>query len=265
MKIKLLATIIAAFAVSASSALAQVTAWSDDFESYANTPGLSPTYTQLYPSFPMLLDTTKGYNSPQSIHFGATTANSQARAYFNLPCGPLAASDANPITISFMADLDTAIWSTRQYIELRSYSGGAYNSGGLNQIIALGFTSSGVDTTRINQRVLYGFTGSSWGNLTATYANRASMADATNNWTKLAMVVKSSTVDFYVNDNLDTTQTMNAGIKFDSIVVGSGLSSAGADVWFDNLVVTGIPEPSTFALGLLGGLGMLWIARRRNV
>jgi hypothetical protein len=33
----------------------------------------------------MLLDTTKGFNSSKSIHFGLTTANSQARAYFNLP------------------------------------------------------------------------------------------------------------------------------------------------------------------------------------
>lgn len=264
MKSRILAAVAVAFVVSASSALAQNT-WSDDFESYADTAALSPTYTQLYPTYPMLLDTAKGDDSSQSVHFGITTANSQARAYFNMPGGPVAATDAKPITISFMADIDTAIWSTREYIELRSYSGGSYGSGTLNQLIALGFTSSGVDTTRINQRVLYGFTGTSWGNLTANNATRATMAAAAD-WTKLSMVVKSTTVDFYVNDIFDTTQTRTASsYMFDSIVIGSGLSSGGADVWFDNLTISGIPEPSTFALGLLGGLGMLWISRRRKV
>ncbi len=265
MKTKILSAIAAACVVSASSALAQVITWADDFQSYADTAALSPTYTQIYPTAPMSLDTTKGYNSSQSIHFGITTVNSQARAYFNLPSGPLAATDANPITVSFMTDLDTAIWSTRQYIELRSYAGGAYNVGTLNQLFALGFSSSSVDTTLINKRVLYAPSGAGWGNLTANYATRASMADATNNWTKLAMVVKANTIEWYVNDNLDTTQSINPGLLYDSIVIGSGLSSAGADVWIDNLVVTGVPEPSAFALGLMGGLGMLWIVRRRKV
>jgi len=70
-------------------------------------------------------------------------------------------------------------------------------------------------------------------------------------------------VEFYVNDNLDTTQTKAAGLAFDSIVIGSGLSSAGADVWFDNLTVI-VPEPSSLALSLLGGFGLLAMFRRRR-
>ena len=265
MKIKILAPVAALLVVSASSAFAQVTIWSDTFESYANTAALSPTYTQLYPTYPMLLDTTKGYNSSQSIHFGATTANSQARAYFNLPGGPVNASDASPIKVEFMVDTDVNIWSTRQYIELRSYSGGAYNSGTLNQLFALGFVSSGADTTRINKRVLYAPSGAGWGNLTDLYATRATVADPSNNWTKVSMLIKSSTIEFYVNDNLDTTQPINTGLLYDSVVIGSGLSSAGADVWFDNLSVIVVPEPTTLTLSVLGGLGLLWIIRRRTV
>jgi hypothetical protein len=263
MKKQIVSAVAALALVSASTGVAQVL-WNDNFESYADTAALSPTYTQIYPAAPMLLDTTKGYNSDQSIHFGITTANSLARAYFNLPGGPVGASDEAPITVSFMVDLDTDIWSTRQYIELRSYSEGEYNAGTLNQLFALGFTSSGVDAALANKRDLYAPSGSGWGNLSIT---RASIADPENEWnTKLSMVVKSSTIEWYVNDIFDGSQPINPGLLYDSIVIGSGLSSAGADVWFDNLqVYIGvIPEPSSLALSLLGGFGLLAAFRRRR-
>lgn len=262
MKKQILAAITALALVSASTGLAQNVLWFDGFESYADTAALSGPYTQLFPTFPMLLDTGKGYNSDQSIHFGVTTANSQARAYINLPGGPQAGTDGNPLAISFMVDTDVNIWSTRQYIELRSYADGAYNAGGLQDLIALGFTSSGVDTTRVNYRVLSG-PSAGWFNLTADNATRATIADPENAWTKLAMVIKTSTIEFYVNDILDTTHARNPAWVYDSLVIGSGLSSAGADVWIDNLNIS-IPEPSSLALSLLGGFGLLAMFRRRR-
>ncbi|HRT08826.1 MAG TPA: PEP-CTERM sorting domain-containing protein [Candidatus Paceibacterota bacterium] len=258
---KITPTTIAAVVMLSASQLLAATIWSDDFESYADTAALSPTYTQIYPTYPMLLDTTKGYNSSKSIHFGLTTANSQARAYFNLPGGPLTPSDGAPVKVEFMVDLDTAIWSTRQYIELRSYSGGSYNSGTLNQLFALGFTSSGVDTTLINQRILSG-TSAGWGNLSGAYT-RAMIANPDNNWTKLGMVIYSSKIEYYVNDSLDSSKPISGTYAFDSVVIGSGLSSAGADVWFDNLTVAVVPEPSSLALALVGGIGLL-VARMRR-
>lgn len=265
MKIKIAILMAATLAFAASTQAQGNVLWSDNFESYANTAALSGPYTQLYPSFPVLLDTTKGYQSAQSIHFDLPAANSQRRMWINIPGGPVTPTDQAPLKLEFWTDLDTAIWSTRQYIEIRSYSGGAYNAGTLNQLIALGFTSSGVNTTRINQRVVAGFTGAAWGDLTDIYATRTTIADPNNDWTHLAMVLKHNTVEFYVNGNLDTVQTMTAGVAFDSIVIGSGLSSAGADVWFDNIKLTQVPEPSSAVLALLGGLGVFaWISRRRQ-
>ncbi|MBP8016266.1 MAG: hypothetical protein KA117_13350, partial [Verrucomicrobia bacterium] len=203
MKIKIAILMAATLAFAASTQAQGNVLWQDDFESYANTAALSGPYTQFYPSFPVLLDTTKG--SAQSIHFDLPTANSQRRMWINIPGGPVTPTDQAPLKLEFWTDLDTAIWSTRQYIEIRSYSDGEYNSGTLNQLIALGFTSSGVNTARINQRVMAGFTGTAWGDLTDTYATRATIADPNNDWTKLAMVLYHNKVEFYVNDNLDTT------------------------------------------------------------
>lgn len=260
MKKQVLAVIAGVCAAHVLSVSAQTTIWFDDFESYADTAALSGPYTQMYPGTPVLLDTSKGYLSDKSIHFGLPTINNTTRAYFNIPGGPVTPTDQNPLKVEFWTDLDTAIWSTRQYIEIRSYAGGEYGAGALNDLIALGFTSSGVDTTRINYRVVSGV---NWGDLTDIYATRATIADPNNDWTKLAMVLYHDKVEFYVNDNLDTTQTKAAGLAFDSIVIGSGLSSAGADVWFDNLTVI-VPEPSSLALSLLGGFGLLAMFRRRR-
>lgn len=254
----------AVFSAMALTASAQIIIWDDNFESYSTTADLSGPYTQMFPTYPVMLDTAKGYNSSKSIHFGTPTVNNQYRMYFNLPGGPVAASDAAPLVVSFMVDTDVNIWSTRQYIELRSYSGGAYNVGTLQQLFALGFTSSGVNTARINKRVLYAPSGAGWGDLTDTYATRATVADPNNEWTKLAMVVKSNTIEWYVNDNLDSSQPINPGLLYDCVVIGSGLSSAGADVWFDNLKVYVVPEPSTYALSLLGLGVAAWFARRRK-
>ncbi len=229
--------------------------WVDDFESYADTAALSGPYTQFYAEFPLPLDTTKGYLSDQSIVAGPN-ANSQQRMWINIPGGPMKATDAAPITFEFMVDIETVGWHTREYIEIRSYAGGAYDQGSLQELIAMGFTSSGVDTTKANYRVLTKTPTPSWGDFTDPAATRAAMAAA--EWTKLTAIIKTSTVEFYVNDVPDVTVSRNPAFEyFDSIVLGSGLSTA-VTVWFDDLSV--VPEPATLALLGLGALGLI---RRR--
>jgi len=247
-------------ALLATAAVAQadlIPILSDNFDGYANQAALDAAYTQIYPATPFALDQTQGYSDGQSIHATAPHANYERRMYKNI--GQWDGSDDFPLKLEFMvnlADDGTADWWTREYIELRSYEGGAYGSGGLLNLVAVGATSSGVDTTMMNNRVLYGSSEpSSWSN----YANLTRQAVHDAHWTKLTTLFKSSTVEFYVNGTLDSVRNINPGMIWDSVVIGSGLST-NTDMWFDDLVISIVPEPATLVFLMLGGL---FLRRRR--
>jgi hypothetical protein len=57
------------------------------------------------------------------------------------------------------------------------------------------------------------------------------------------------------------TSTVTA--PFNWIVMGSNLTSTHG-MWYDDVYVV-VPEPSVAALGLMGGVGLLWLFRRRTV
>jgi hypothetical protein len=217
-------------------------------------------YTEIHPLVPMALDPNKGYTASPSVQFGPNN-NSEQRGYVNLG-GKWPASDEFPLVVRFAMDTELMTWHTREYVELRAYVDGAYAQGGLQDLLALGFTSSGVDTTRINYRILSG-PQPGWFNYTANYATRQDVVD--RNWTRVAMVIRTSEIDFYVDDangvlQLDTTHARNPNWEYDSLVIGSGLSTLAA-VWMDDLSVHYIPEPAT--LGLLA-LGLPFLRRRRT-
>ncbi|MFH1745642.1 MAG: PEP-CTERM sorting domain-containing protein [Planctomycetota bacterium] len=221
--------------------------WFDDFDSYADQPAFDAVYTQLYPAVPLMLDQSMGYSDGQSVNPGPDNVNYTVRAYKNFG-EEVAGTDANPLVFEFMYHMDIADhWHTREYIELRGYEGAGYGDGGLMELIALGCTSSGVDTTVYNARIL---SGENWVNTTT-----AKVAD----WVKLSAVITSSAVEVYVNDVLNYSGPRSPDVTFDCVVLGSGLSSH-VDVHFDDLNIQVIPEPGTLILLGLGGLALI---RRR--
>ena len=238
-------------------------AFFEDFDSYANTdemddlPVVVGPWVQIYPDAPFQLDTTKGYsqgNFPGNcVHPPGPDANSVQRMYQNFGA-EFAPSDAQPITFSIMIQLSADDdWWTREYVELRAYSGDGYADGDLEQLIAMGCTSSGASTDVYNDRVLYG--GEGWANFALP---------KTTKWVRLTAVIKLNTIDFYTKTPqdpapvFDHTSTMSEGVTFDCVVVGSGLSTR-TDVWFDNIRVT--PEPASLVLLAMGGLVLV---RRRS-
>jgi hypothetical protein len=71
-------------------------------------------------------------------------------------------------------------------------------------------------------------------------------------------------LSFYVDDVLAGTVANIANANFNFAVLGSGLTSTAAGASFDNLVISAIPEPSTYA-AIFGGLALLgaFVYRRR--
>lgn len=221
----------------------------EDFDSYSSTADMSPPWTQLF-AVPMELDTPQSFSPPNSVTAGANSGNSEARMYQSF--APHLPTDADPLILCFMMkENDSVDWWSRQYIEVRAYEGDAFGVGGLQQLIAFGTTSSGVaDTSKYSARVAFGSTG--WQSSTA---NRV----PSGTWAEMMVVVLGTSVEFYVDGVLAHTAPHAGGVAYDSIVVGSGLSSR-VQVWFDDAYVT--PEPTSIMLLGIGGL-FLW--RRRRV
>ena len=224
---------------------------SDDFEAYADQAALDAVYPAVTAPNTIRLDQVNGYSGSQSITAGSHEAVPHYRSYINLG-GSYSGTDEKPLKFEFQMAMSAADdWWTRDYIEIRSYSDGAFAQGTLQQLIAIGATSSGVtDTSLYSARVLYG--GDAWFNLPV-----AKNAD----WTKLTAMIKTSTVDFYVDDSWVYTSNRTAGTPFDSLAIGAGVSSR-VQVWFDDLKVEAIPEPATMTL--IGLAGVALVLRRRR-
>ena len=70
---------------------------------------------------------------------------------------------------------------------------------------------------------------------------------------------------FFVDGILSKTVSQTGTLRsYDHVRLGSGVSNAGNESFFDNVIVSvnPVPEPSTIALALLGGAGFLLLGRR---
>jgi hypothetical protein len=97
--------------------------------------------------------------------------------------------------------------------------------------------------------------------------NEAGAPIRSTGWHNLAVVISDLDFKFYVDGILSETVAQTGTLRsYDVVRLGSGLSNAGNEAFFDNVTVEviAVPEPPAMALGLLCGLGLLFgMVRRR--
>jgi Peptidase family M23/Immunoglobulin domain/Immunoglobulin I-set domain len=128
----------------------------------------------------------------------------------------------------------------RSWGEARSYSGGSFNSGGLQQLYAAGkYTSVTLpgevyDSTKYQGRVLTG-SNAGWFNL-----NAAGAPSRSPGWHRFEIEAMSdgTTINFYVDGALGRQITGATAFALDDLVIGSlGTASTTGDAWFDDIKV----------------------------
>ncbi len=227
-----------------------VTYFQDDFES------------QDFSKWPVDVNPGFGISSTQvhSGSFSASTIDATAKRRA-ASIGPISVEDT--LTFSFwMYDTVGVGGGGRQYSEIRSYAGEAYGTGGLEQLYAVGL-NNGVtlagethSSSKYQGRVAFG-PGTGWFNLT----------DAPNRsvgWHEFKIVLEGTTASFFVDGVLGRTITRGTVATIDSVVLGSGLSSANQPAFYDDFLVSAsapVPEPATLAAL---GLGAVALVRRRR-
>jgi len=235
----------------------------DNFDSYASQAAFEAAWRPWSSNNSSMTLGTTSHSGSNGVR-GAATSNYQNRNARNLDSFSMyKGTDLSPVTFEFwLYDSNSALPAlpagARNFNEIRAFTGDGYPSyasaSSMTQgIIAMGLYNTPVSDDNYHVRVYYG-------GVNAWYSMNTVR---TNGWHKLTAKIGGTSVKFYVDDQLDTTVAftdLNKVYTFDSVVLGSGLTSGGYDVAFDDLSVAKTPEPATLVMLALGGL----ILRRRQ-
>jgi MYXO-CTERM domain-containing protein len=240
-------TLFAVAAIPASSASAALI-YSDNFDAYADNDALATnwplaqgTTTDSY----LATDSTNPLN--KFVQQAVTVGRRDHAITAFVP------TTTTPLTVKFtFIDQTGTASGVRQYNQVLANNG----AGALSQLIAMGEYNAATNQDNTKYQARVAFNSVNWFNLNT--ARSAGVHDFTEE-------IFSDHVNFYVDGLLDTTQTFTSDISggFNSLRIGSGLSSAGGGAGFDNFVVSSdaVPEPAALGFVALGGLTLL---RRRR-
>lgn len=223
----------------------------EDFESYANTTAMADAWnlnpTGIGPH--NFLDTTIG-NTGKSLFMQAPAGNSLGRLIKDLPGDPISANATTNIVMSvdmLLADAGAPGWSgARHFCEIRSYAGGAFNSGALTELVALGVFNSTTNpfSTLFYQGRLAFTAGVNWQTLNT---DPGAVGRATG-WHNLKVVISVTDAKFYVDNVLSHVTVAPPTLTYDTAVMGGNLTAAGHDAWFDNYKVALVSTATTTVL-----------------
>jgi hypothetical protein len=220
-------------AVVTTNSITQV--FCDDFE-YADQAAFDAVWeahtgatndTQLVLSS-FLNATVGGSKSAYSDTSGSGNAANQSQLRAGSQFGPVAGTDTHPLIFNVSYHDGLAQESLyRQQAEIRPAPDGS-------PIIAMGNTNEITGNFHQVRQVPGGPSADNfWFNL-----DGFGQPQRTNGWHVLTAVVKSNSVDYYVDGTLAALSVpITAGTDFTTAVIGSGLSSAGGDAYYDDLCI----------------------------
>ena len=233
-------SILAATFLSAAAARAGVIFF-DNFESYANTAALNAVWPVASGTESIIfLDAGPVGSTDTSNTVHSTNRLGRRDRGFVAPIATI----NEPIVLSI--DIYYAgVTGTNDYVQMIALN----SSSALSQLISMGYsnlaTSNGTnDQLKFQARVAFGSV--NWINLNAP---------RTTGWHTFIAEVFPSSVNFYVDGVLDTSNvayTGGVGDAFSSVRLGSGLSTRVEEAYFDNVSVASVPEPGSVALLTLG-------------
>lgn len=261
----------------------------DNFDGYASQAAFEAVWTPIGTTAPTsgTLATDQASSAPQSIRIDGTTVNNQQRNQ-RLFTESGTIDIYTKILFSFdFYDSNAGASPYRQHSNLQDGTA----PGSTGQLISMGLnnnqTSANSGGNYYMARIL-GYTvpttpdpdggpTESVGGAGAFFKlNDFGVGLRSTGWHNLAVIIStddglSADFDFYV-DGVLAERVHNVGTaaqfrSYDVVRLGSGLSNAGNAAWWDNfrVEVIVVPEPSAAALGLIGGVALLWTLRRRAV
>lgn len=259
----------------ASGASAAANSWGDNFDSYADQAAFQAAWPVWSTnSTSMNLVQGFGQSGDQSIS-GVAGGNNQVWNYRNLNSftdyKPAAGAEVS-WQVSFY-DTDTTLPASpnpgRNIFHMRAY----VQDGMPPSYLGTGYSLQGLVSMGLYESAGTQYGGGAGGR--GHYAYRlyyggvnswyATAALRTPGWHTMKMSLNADTMQakVWVDDVLNATVPLTnaaALYAFDGMVAGSGLTSAGYDVAFDDVAVSVTPEPATLLMLAAGGL---FLRRRR--